>query len=758
VLCSIPIIIYILNRRRYKRIIWAAMEFLLQAMKKNRRRLQIENLLLLIIRTAIILFLVFAIAGPMVKGGGLLEELVKPKKNWVILIDNSFSMGYKTGETTSLDRALSAAKSFVEKLEPGDRIAVCLMNSDLDTEGLFPTPVTISNKKEDTRGIVAALSDVSTSHKTTNVPNALEKVLKILDRFEPGAAQPSRSKTLFLITDCQKYGWLEDDVLRSKRLTAVMEGLQKRNTELKIIDVGEDESPNFAVTSLVADALLVGTEVPVRFEAEIRNFGAKDFGDIVASLIVDDVTQQSVTVSVPPGESKKVFFTHEFRDRGYHWVQVASRTDPLGIDNNRFLALKVRDKVSILIVDGQPLPEPWRSETSFLEAVFRVGSASLTGERLSVVEPRSVTQADLEQMTKDASRGRLEDFDVVFLANVSDFSPDTASEIESYVRNGGSLFIFLGEMVVPERYNELLFRDGQGFLPAKLLELAGDKEKMTPLRLEVLDFSHPIFRFFEPENYRKLLTPVKTYVYYKTEVPQGKKDTEILAVYNDSDRSPAVIEKSYGRGRTVLVTTTSSMEWNAWATRPFFLCFLNEAVSYLSRGSEAGLNILVGEPYQKVVPSEEFAQEVHIVVPTGETVRKTLSPLGAVPSESQKKEPEEKQQEFLLTHSETDKSGIYKVIFAQETVPGSAPERTECFSVNVDTRESDMEKIVQRDLREAFPNVKPEITQYKEVKEKLAKGKTDTGAREMWWYVVLAVLTLLFVESLLALRFGKYER
>ena len=36
-LASIPIIIHILNRRRYKTVQWAAMEFLLRAMRKNRR-------------------------------------------------------------------------------------------------------------------------------------------------------------------------------------------------------------------------------------------------------------------------------------------------------------------------------------------------------------------------------------------------------------------------------------------------------------------------------------------------------------------------------------------------------------------------------------------------------------------------------------------------------------------------------------------------------------------------------------------------
>src|SRR5437588_2675843 len=54
-LISAPIIIHLINRMRYKRIRWAAMEFLLKSQKRNRRRLIIEQLILLALRC----FLVF---------------------------------------------------------------------------------------------------------------------------------------------------------------------------------------------------------------------------------------------------------------------------------------------------------------------------------------------------------------------------------------------------------------------------------------------------------------------------------------------------------------------------------------------------------------------------------------------------------------------------------------------------------------------------------------------------------------------------
>src|SRR3954466_8610293 len=64
-LASIPIIIHILNRRRYKTVNWAAMEFLLRAMRKNRRRLKFEQWILLATRCAVMVLIATALARPM---------------------------------------------------------------------------------------------------------------------------------------------------------------------------------------------------------------------------------------------------------------------------------------------------------------------------------------------------------------------------------------------------------------------------------------------------------------------------------------------------------------------------------------------------------------------------------------------------------------------------------------------------------------------------------------------------------------------
>src|SRR2546423_1258441 len=55
ILISSPIIIHLINRIRFRRVRWAAMEFLLKSQKKNRRKLIIEQLILLLLRILLVL-------------------------------------------------------------------------------------------------------------------------------------------------------------------------------------------------------------------------------------------------------------------------------------------------------------------------------------------------------------------------------------------------------------------------------------------------------------------------------------------------------------------------------------------------------------------------------------------------------------------------------------------------------------------------------------------------------------------------------
>ena len=64
-----PILIHILSKRRYQRVKWAAMSFLLDALHRNRRRVRLEQLLLLLLRCLAVLLIALMMTRPFLRSG-----------------------------------------------------------------------------------------------------------------------------------------------------------------------------------------------------------------------------------------------------------------------------------------------------------------------------------------------------------------------------------------------------------------------------------------------------------------------------------------------------------------------------------------------------------------------------------------------------------------------------------------------------------------------------------------------------------------
>ena len=99
---SIPIIIHLMNRRRFRRVPWAAMRFLNVSVEQNQRRMRLEDWILLILRCALVALLALAVARPVVEG---LRGLPGSKVAAAVILDTSASMGTTAGDGTRLDRA-----------------------------------------------------------------------------------------------------------------------------------------------------------------------------------------------------------------------------------------------------------------------------------------------------------------------------------------------------------------------------------------------------------------------------------------------------------------------------------------------------------------------------------------------------------------------------------------------------------------------------------------------------------------------------
>src|SRR5438045_383577 len=130
VLAAAPLIIHLLNRRRFQLVEWAPMKYLKLTIKTNRRRLRIEQLLLLALRTLLIVVLVLAIARPAISEGGF-GGIVggKGRVSRIIVIDDSLSMGYQVDRRTAFDLAKQAVGDLLAQLGPQNSVTAVVTSA-----------------------------------------------------------------------------------------------------------------------------------------------------------------------------------------------------------------------------------------------------------------------------------------------------------------------------------------------------------------------------------------------------------------------------------------------------------------------------------------------------------------------------------------------------------------------------------------------------------------------------------------------------
>jgi len=122
---AVPIIIHLLNRRRFQRVVWAAMRFVKVSTEKNQRRMLVEDMILLAIRCLMLALLALAVARPAMRSTTQ-NVFGQSKVTAVIVLDNSASMGVSDGVQTRFDKARKVAEQAVDALPSGSAAAVIL--------------------------------------------------------------------------------------------------------------------------------------------------------------------------------------------------------------------------------------------------------------------------------------------------------------------------------------------------------------------------------------------------------------------------------------------------------------------------------------------------------------------------------------------------------------------------------------------------------------------------------------------------------
>jgi hypothetical protein len=705
-LVGIPLLIHLLRRRKLKIVRWAAMEFLRQSQRKQRRRLRIEELILLLLRMLIVALAVLAFARPVLRALGVPLLSQNARVYAVLVLDNSFSMDYRSSDgKRSFERAQAAADTILTHiLRSGDSASLVLL-SDKPTAVVGAPSYDLNQVREQVRA--AQVGDRATDYLA-----AAQTVVGLLK------ASKTPEKEVYWITDDQADAWETSKREAAHGIWGDL-GKQARVTWVSVGPAANARN-NLAVETPTLGRELVTPHLPARIESRVVNYGAQARRDLLVNLIVDGKQAGSTRIAVPAGGAEIARFVYLFSQPGTHTGQIAledpEHADGLARDNVTPFVVRARDHIRVLVQDVRPTNDPLKSESFYLLAAMAPG-----GEAESLA-PKLHEGEGLGNVN-------LHDYDALVLAGVTGLSSADRRALADYVKAGGGVLMFPGPDSNAPQVNAGL--GAAGLLPAQLgtrKTLSEDNE----LTLNPATITHPALALFKDTESVNLGSARFT-TYYPLEPASDDADPNAVQVMmRFSNGDPAFVERKVGLGRIILAASSAGANWNQLPLRKAWVPLIYQLLSYLGEGPTSHRNLHQDEPLFLTLPVADANKPVRVTAPDGRTTSQN-SVLDA--------------RGVTFTYNATGRAGLYRV-----AVSGSAPD---AFAVGLPSDESNLTPAdpVIGAMQAGLPTGRLTVAATPEQLQ--ASVRRSRYGMEAWRPLIWVVLVLLFVESLLAQRFGR---
>lgn len=558
---TIPLLLHLLSLKRLRTIPFSSLRFLQQIEHSKVRRLRMQQWLLLLVRTLLIVFIVMAFARPTLQTT-LPVVGVEQRSSIVILIDNSFSMGISDQGGQRFEQGRSIARSIITSLQEGDEVAVLPLVPDFQGQSVGFTRLLGS--------ATAVVDAMEISYAKATWADALVNASVLLET----ASNPV--KEIILITDGQRHHFNRDG----------NDTLIRGNTTIIVVPVGQGGiavSPNFSV-----DSLKLLTQVPqlgrvVEVEAYVRNHSNVEKPEASATLLFNGVAVSRQLFNIGGGQTKTVVLTAPVQSAGAVAVSVELDPDGISYDNVRHLGFILPPPPDISVL-GSPNRVHW------VNLALSAGAGMLASPDIRNYSTPEALQS------RDASMS-------VLIVCEAVTSPAAKDVIIRHVSSGGSAVIFADTGGV----NAQLL--GSMGMPTESILSAGE----TPLDVTRVEVSHPLFSgVFRPgtdggiaENpLIKRLLPLKG-----GETLIHTQLGGLLSTFR------------HGFGRVLYFAVPPTTEWSSLPMTGLFAATLFRGSYYLSGADYTGITAPVGESaVLDIAPALATSAALSIRLPDGTIV------------------------------------------------------------------------------------------------------------------------------------------
>ena len=610
---AIPIIIQILTRKNVRKIPWGAWMFLDLTMKKRKRKILLEDILLLACRCLALGLLALAFARPFVRpdspvpwavvlplllagivaigisvalwryprarltamiGGGVMLLLaiaavvfehrlnlkrfgMGANKDVVIVIDGSASMSMAHDGKSNFDRGIEEAKKYVETSPRNTSFSIIV-------GGPVPqvmNPVPISDR----RVVMNTLEKVKPTNGTMQIVPALTAAAVTL------SAGGNAVKQIVIVGDGQSVGWHLDDLSRWKTVRRVFDTV-KMNPVITWRTLPLPTSiRNLAIESIRPSREVVGTDREVEFAVKLVNPGTESVTPKALELEVEGRRLQAHGLKqLEPGESATFTFRHRFAKSGCAVVTArVDAEDELRADDRASYVLPVLGRLKVLIVDGDP-------SGGFLARASTYVSLALRPELQRREESAFLMDTTVENLVTAGNRTSFGSFAAVILMNVRTIPERTLEKLAAYVAHGGGLFVMPGLATDAAAFNAWT-AGGERVLPAPL-----GKWRENASAVDTGSFEGPLTRF-------RAGTDLGTAVPPRVNDFGSPWSADAVPLAAFADGSPFILSRPFGRG-TVFLSAAAFDAQSGLVAKRSFVPMMHELTAALARPVAVSLN------------------------------------------------------------------------------------------------------------------------------------------------------------------------
>ena len=722
-----PIIIHLLNRRRFKRIDWAAMDFLLEAQRLNRRRVKLEELILLLLRCLAMILIGLMIARPSldINVSGILKS---GQTERVIVLDDSLSMATVGKSGSSIDKASEILQKGIKSLSNINSQDIISVVRTTDPNKFSPNGLPL------TESSIGELLDEFKGLEVTDSRGELHSALSAVEKsFD--SDKTNFNKVVYVLTDLRRMDWESSTKSGSdKGIVQTLQSIADKAAGCYVVDLGSEVENNLLIEEVKPLDKVLVNGVAADFEVLVRNLGKSDVDDVNVSFSVrGSLPIKSKIPQIQAGGVGVATFSYTFTDPGKELFsapveislddELSKNQDALIEDNTRYFPARVANGIRVLIVDGDPSGIFGKSESFYLSKALSPGGPAISGVDVTVLDDT------------DFDSSNLSEYEVIFVANLYRITEARAEGLHEWVQNGGGLILLLGDQIDEDVYNDVLYKNGTGLLPFKLSTVGGDEKEEKWVYIKPEKENHPLFRFFEGDN-RQLLDQVKVFRWWNSELEENEDSISppnVIASLTSDDNSPAIVERQTGKGRVLAITTPLDNDWNNFPENgASFLITAQELVRYMSKDMASEGMISVAEPIIFPVDVREYRQQAKLLRP-GEN---DFERVEALPQNKNNL----KNLEWTLGYEKTDKKGIYEIQF--ERADGSGVHSL-AFAANIDTGESDLRRISVAAIRSDLGAANVEFLPFG---SPVLEQEADVVRSEMWKVILIVLGVLLLVE------------